>query len=616
MKGEVGGVGMVEALDTKVAYKTLPEMYQYVLDHYRNSYAFGFRREGSWQFLSTETFAELVRRLALGLWKLGIQKGDCVGILAPSGPQWLVMDLAIMSIGAVSVPLFAHISEENFEFQVTNSRMKALLIMGQDQWQTYSRTHEKIAHVVTWDVVDPGKGSVTYQHVLALGDEVSQGDPCLYTKLLELVHADDLATIIYTSGSTGVPKGVEISHRNLISQIEASHIRFRIDQAKDRAVSCLPLAHVFQRMVTYWYVSAGISIYFVNDLSRLAQLFREIEPTITAMVPRILEKMYSKIMEGVQRSSGVKKSLASAAMNLAAGEENGLLYRLLSPVLDPLVYRKIRQLMGGKLDLVILGGAPLGAELSRFFTQMGIPIYQGYGLTETSPVLAVNFKGSNRHGSVGPVFPGVELRIGKDGEIQVRGPNVMKGYHRDPQRTQEVIDDDGWLHTGDLGKIDEDGFLWVTGRLKEILKTSGGKMVTPVPIEQALCSHSLIDAAMVVAEGKKFVSCLLFPDFDVLMKLKADRGKTHATHEEFLESDYIKCKTKQLIDRVNRGLNSWESIRKFRWISHPISVEGGELTPTLKIRRKQVLMKYATLIDGMYQEGQKEEALVCKEAEK
>lgn len=591
------------------AFTTLPTMLRHVMSHYRNSYAFNYKQDGVWQHLSTEQFFATVRRLSLGLRSLGIKKGDTVGVLAHSSPMWLMIDLAVMVAGGISVPIFPQISEDNFEVQVTNSKMQCLVIIGQEQWRIFKRTQEYIKNVITWNVKTEGRGVYDIEEVMTLGDGLSQQKPELYTEMQDSVQPTDIATIIYTSGSTGVPKGVEITHRNLISQLKASKLRFPISPGEDRALSALPLAHVFERMVVYYYVSAGISIYFADDIRKVGDLYPEIQPTMTTMVPRLLEKIAGKIENKIDSLKGVKRRIAKWGLRYARNEsiKNERVRSFLRPLVDRLVLSKIREALGGRLHSVIVGGAPLDPNLCRFFLNAGVPIYQGYGLTESSPVICVNYEGRNKPGTVGPPFPGVDVRLTEIGEIVARGPNIMKGYHSDPVRTREVIDQEGWLHTGDCGELDDDGFLTVTGRIKDILKTSGGKIVTPVPIEQQLCRHPLIDMVMVVAEGKKYTSALLFPDFDLVIDQKKKQKMTHLSHEAFLASDAVQQDIQAHIDRVNQNLNKWEQIQKFRFVSHPISILGGELTPTLKIRRQAIAKKYQDLIEAMYREPENKE---------
>lgn len=585
-------------------YKTLPSMIRCVLNTYRNSSAFNHREDGEWRHLSTELFLEKIRRLSLGLKSLGIQKGDCIGLLAKPSPYWLIIDLAIIISGAVSIPLFPHISKNNFSYQVNDTNMKYLFVVGQDLWSAYSNYKKLFHKIITLDVAEEEKSDLLdIRNLMVMGDALSEKDPSLYIKMGDNIKESDLATIIYTSGSTGRPKGVKLTHKNLISQIKSGQMRIPLNPKKDKALSILPLAHVFERTLVYFYICSGISIYFVDDIKEISKICQQVHPTITAMVPRIIEKFFSKIKSSIEHAPTIKKTIAQWGFQLAHCSSPSIIQRLMWPLAEQFVFSKIRKKLGGKFRVIIIGGASLNPELYQFFLNLGIPLYQGYGLTETSPVIATNFPGHNKIGTVGLPFPKVKFAISENGEIIAQGPNVMQGYHNNPDATALAIDSEGWIHTGDKGSIDSDGYLKVTGRLKEIFKTSGGKIVSPIPIEQALCMSSLIDMAIVIAEGKKFVSCLLFPDFEVIKKLQEKKNSLSYNHDEFLKSEFIQGEIASLIRNVNEKLNQWEKIRKYRFVTDKISVEKDELTPTLKIRRNIVEKKYRHLIDHMYQES-------------
>ncbi len=588
-------------------FTTLPEMIRYVMNTYRNSAAFNYRDGNEWRSISTELFLEKVRRLSLGLKRMGLKKGECVGILAKPSPYWLIIDLATMIAGGVSVPLFPYVSQENFFYQVADCNMQLLFVVSQELWDTYNHQSDSFRKIITLDVnIEKTHGVMDMREVMLLGDKESESDPSLYIKLGDQIQENDLATIIYTSGSTGQPKGVELTHRNIISQTHAGHVRLNLNPRDDRVISMLPLAHIFERTLMYYYISSGVSVYFVDEIKNLVQLCQEVKPTITAVVPRILEKVYSRMENAVEKAPYLKKKIARWAFSLASNSTRTPLCSLQSIVAKRLVFNKLKNTLGGKFRVIISGGASLPEDLCRFFLNVGIPVFQGYGLTETSPVLATNFPGYNKPGTVGPIFPGVEISFGTGGEILARGPNVMRGYHNRPKRTAQSIDSEGWFHTGDVGSLDKDGFLKVTGRVKEIFKTSNGKMVSPIPIEQALSKSHIIDMAMVIAEGRKFVTTLLFPDLDILATYKSQHNASHFTDEEFLDSETVREEIAELLKTVNHNLNRWEKVRKYCFISRALSVEKGELTPTLKIRRKAVEEKYSSLIESMYQEASNE----------
>ena len=583
-------------------FKTLPALVGYVLNTFRNSRALNYRHLGQWEHISTEEFVEIVRRLSLGLKAIGVEPGDKCGIIVPSSPQWLMIDLAIMVNGAVSVPMFPNISCDNFNFEVSNSSMKHLFIKNQYILEKAIQHRLKdFKKIIALDVESQGDNVINFIELLSRGDEVSSTSPELYTILSNGVNENDLATIIYTSGSTGVPKGVPLTHKNIISQIYAATERFPMDPSKDSVLSCLPLAHIFERMVIYYYLSTGMSIYFADDIKKVGDLLREVRPTVITMVPRLLEKVYAKMHHNLAEVKGIKKTLASLAFHHAETATPGR-KSLVSKVYDPLVYKKLRNALGGKLRLAICGSAKLNPDIERFFLNIGLPLYQGYGLTECSPVVSANSPGHSRPGTVGMPFPDVEVRVNDDGEILVKSPGVFSGYFNNGRETKTVIDEDGWFHTGDLGLLDKDGYIIINGRKKELFKTSNGKYVSPVPTEQMVKQCELIDMAVVIAEGRKFVSLLIFPDFENLGTIRQERGKADISDEDFLSSLEIEKEIETLINNINKKLNHWEQIREYRVIKEPISIESGELTPTMKIRRHIVEKKFKHVIDEIYKE--------------
>jgi long-chain acyl-CoA synthetase len=415
------------------------------------------------------------------------------------------------------------------------------------------------------------------------------------------VRSEDTATLIYTSGSTGHPKGVQLTHGNLISQVQAARFCFPLDPATDSALSFLPLSHVFERMVAYFYIASGVSLHFAEDPKQAGENLRELSPTLMTVVPRFLEKAHDRILANAHQG-GLAGRLIQAAMRRALERTDDAPLTFWDRIYDRLVYSSIRGRMGGRLRLVICGSAPLDARLCRFFLNTGLQVYEGYGLTESSPVLTVNFPGHRKLGTVGRAFPGVELRIAPDGEVLARGPNIMTGYYGHPEATQAVLGADGWLHTGDLGRLDGAGYLTITGRKKELFKTANGKYVAPLPIEQALTAHTLVEAAVVIAEGRPYATVVIFPDFDELVAWRESLTDEEATAASgaFLRSKPVLERYAAIVEAVNEGTSSWERLLRFTLADAPPSIEGGELTPTMKLRRHAVEAKYATKIDAMY----------------
>ncbi|PKF60580.1 long-chain fatty acid--CoA ligase [Psychromonas sp. psych-6C06] len=583
-------------------YTTLPDMIQHVVNTYMHSSALNYKVNGQWQALSSEKFYETIRRLTLGLRALGVKENEGFAIISPPSPQWIMMDLAIMLNRAISVPMFANVSSKHFEFQKKDSNINYIFISDSNLLDdTICNELTGFKKVISLDSNYSEKNGLTFQKLLALGDQLSNQQPQLFALMRDAVNASDIATIIYTSGSTGMPKGVELSHENIISQIKATGERFPLDPSRDKILTCLPLAHVFERMVSYYYLSTGTPLYFADDIKKVGDLLREIKPTVITLVPRLLEKVYAKMHSRIDEQSSIKRKLMSSAFERAITKVPAK-NTLADNVFDKLIYSKLRAALGGNLQMLIVGGSALSESMEHFFKNIGFNIYQGYGLTETSPVLAVNYPGHVRYRTVGKIYPGVEVKIASDNEILAKGPNIMIGYHNNTQATQETINDEGWLHTGDLGSLDSDGYLTITGRKKELFKTSNGKYVSPVPIEQRLCKSPLIDMAAIIGENRRFVSCLLFPDYENLDAIRAHRGYSDMSNSEFLNSSEVRKEIKIAVQQVNDQLSAWEKVQKYKFVKHPITIETGELTPTMKLRRHVVEEKFKQIIDDFYSE--------------
>lgn len=582
-------------------FRTLPGLLKYVERNFKNDCAMGYKKAGQWEKISTARMGDTVRRLSQGMVGMGLKPGDKVGIVADPSPFWVMMDLAILGAGGISVPMFSNISPDNLQYEIQDSGMRFLFVGSVSQHQTMKPFFSKLEKVIALPTGIEDPKCISYDDLVKLGEARQASHPGEYPRLSEGINEQDTATIIYTSGSTGTPKGVELTHRNLVSQVQSAIKRFPLDPAKDKIVSCLPLAHVFERTVCYYYLYTGTSVYFAEDVKKVGDALRDIHPTVVTLVPRLLEKAHAKFQANVELAEGFKKKLAQAAWVRAQAKDSASRPTLKDKIYDALVYKKMRAAMGGNLRLVISGSAPLDPVLNSFFLNIGIEVFEGYGLTESSPVISCNYPGHRKLGTVGMAFPGVEVKIADDGEILSRGPNVMKGYYNKPEETSQSVDKLGWLHTGDLGHIDAQGYIKITGRKKELFKTANGKYVAPVPIEQAIAStNKLVDMAMVVAEGKNFTTCLIFPDFENLEAVKKELGCESMNNDAFLSSAEALDYVKKTLDEVNAKLNHWEQVQKFAIAKTPITVEGGQLTPTMKIRRHIVSEKFRQEIDSMY----------------
>lgn len=569
------------------------------IESYSNPKALNTYYDNSWHSLSTEEMLNQVKYLALALLKHGIKKGDRVGIISVPTSRWVICDLAIMSIGAVTIPLFANISEENFIYQIAEAGVKTVFVSGDEPWLRYEYDRNLFKLAVSLDDLDVRQGTIAYNDMLAQGGEINQNDPNLWQKHLDTLAPEDLATIIYTSGSTGIPKGVEHTFSSLLSLINSSTTLPW--ESNDRYLNVLPLAHITGRVLMHIMLVWNISLYFFNDIKNMGAACREIHPTVMTVVPRILEKVYTKMVTAVDSAGYLKRAIGHWAFNLANQETETVWKHLFHPLAERLVYHQLREALGGALRILISGGAPLDPHLCHFFRDIGFPVYEGWGLTEITPI-SVNRPEKTKVGTVGLPLDGLLVKTSPIGELLVKGPRLMRGYLNDPEGTAEAIDSEGWFHTGDKGTIDEDGFITIVGRIKELLKTSTGKMIAPVPIEHALCKAPFIETAIVIAEKKKFTSCLLVPDFEVLKTLKTKQNSKELSDEEFINSPFIQNATQQLIDNVNQHLNHWEQIRAFRYILNPLSVAKNELTPSMKVIRENISNNYKGLIDSIYGE--------------
>jgi long-chain acyl-CoA synthetase len=587
-------------METVTETHSVVDIVRHVRQNYSNPKALNYRDKNTWHHLSTETFLSHVRQLTLGLVAVGIKKGDRIGIFAFPSPNWTIADIAIMISGGIIVPLFANISEENFVYETKQTESKIIFVDGVDQWNVFRRYKDSFRLGIALGETPDDSGVISFEDVLKAGADLDQKQPNLYEQLENAIHPDDIGAIIYTSGSTGIPKGVELTQENL--SCIGHYNNFRWDATSDRYLSLLPLAHVFGHCVNMWLIHWGVSVYYSNDYKNLGEICREMMPTVLIVVPRLLEKIYVKILEKVQKASFFKRKIALWALNLAKMEQPPSLYKtLVHPIANALVYSKFRKAFGGHMRIIISGGAPLNPSLHHFFQEIGIFIYQGWGLTEACPI-CVNMPGKNKIGTVGQIIGPQELTISPEGEVLVKSPLVMKGYYFDREATDQVIDEKGYLHTGDKGSIDEEGYLTILGRIKELYKTSTGEYVAPVPIEQALCRCPLIDMAMVIAEGRKFTSCLLFPNFEFVEYLKTQNGQKHLTNEEFLKGSFVRQEIEKFLNEINSHLNHWEQIHDYRFIMKPLTIEDGDLTPSLKIRREIVTKKYNHVINSIYQE--------------
>jgi long-chain acyl-CoA synthetase len=557
---------------------------------------------GSWVKYSIDQYIENVEHISYGLIKLGVQPGDRVATISNNRPEWNFLDMAISIIGGIHVPIYPTISEADYTYILNHAGVKLVFVAGQELLR-------KIRHILP--EVKSLEGLYTFKHiddVKHLDDLITLGRenpaPEEVSKRSEAIGEHDVVTIIYTSGTTGTPKGVMLSHHNLLSNAFSVYHIFPIDQYS-RGLSYLPLCHVYERMNIYTYHYLGVSIYYAESMGAIGDNIREISPHILTTVPRLLEKVYDKIMAKGHKLTGIKKKLFFWAVKLGLNYEvsgKSIIYRAQLALANKLIFSKWREALGGRMRVIVSGGAALQPRLARVFTAARIPVLEGYGLTETSPVVAVNTfeKGGTAFGTVGKPLANVEVMIAGDGEILVRGPNVMKGYFREPDQTAAVIDNDQWFHTGDIGRMEPEGHLRITGRKKEIFKTSLGKYISPAQIENKFTESSLIDAIIVVGENQKYAAALLVPDFTCLRTWCQDEHITYSTNEEMANHKAVRERFRKEVDHFNSFLGNTEKIMSFAIMGREWSVENGELTASLKLRRNYIMEKYRKEIEGLF----------------
>ena len=559
------------------------------------------KRNGEWCKTSVREYVEAVNDVSYAMMHLGIRPGDKVGIVSGNCPEWNVSDFAAMQLGAVSVPIYPNISLKDYRHILEHAEMKLLFVENGGLYRKLAPVLKEvkgIADTVIFVGETPGD-CLSWERIVALGKQHPQPDKLDVAK--RAVEESDLATIIYTSGTTGVPKGVMLTHANIIKNFKGVA---DIPSAKaTRALSFLPACHAYERMLLYLYHYLGISIYYAESIGTIAQNIKEINPTMMTCVPRLLEKIYDKLYASGKSLPLVQRKLYYWAFNLACGyrlNAHGLPLAMETKLADKLVYSKWRKAIGGDFDIIVSGGSAIQPRIWAFFSAIGMPIYEGYGLSETSPVIAVSRRNKRKPGSVGTALPGVEIRIGEQGEIQCRGHNVMAGYYKDPRLTAEAIDSEGWFHTGDTGRFDSDGFLYITGRLKSIFKTSFGKYVNPAVIESKFSESPFIDQILVVGENRQFAAALIVPDFAYLKTWCRTNGTDYTTDAEMVENTTVNAKIREEIARFNKGFGDYEQVRRYRLIADEWSVANEMLSPTLKVRRKAVVERYANAIEKLF----------------
>ncbi|MEY3946375.1 MAG: hypothetical protein RJB03_1081 [Bacteroidota bacterium] len=581
------------------------------LEQFPQEDMFAAKEDGVWRKYSTKKVKDLVDKLSMGLMHVGIgyQDGtiegrDKVAVLSNNRPEWLILDMAVQQCGAVLAPIYPTISVNELEFVLNDASVKLVFVSDQDLYDKVQSIRSKtpsVQAVYTFNDIQP---ALHWKDLLRM---VTKEEEEQLKHIKSRLDSKELATIIYTSGTTGVPKGVMLSHFNILDNImNVEDILEPVCGPKDKSLSFLPLNHIFEKVVSYIYMYRGVSIYYAESLDTIGDNLKEVKPSLFSTVPRLLEKVYEKIMAKGKELTGIKKNLFFWAVGVGSkfevGKKMSPLYKLQLAIANKLIFSKWREALGGNVRAIVTGAAACQVRLLRVFTAGKITIMEGYGLTETSPVISVNRydEDGRRFGTVGKVIRNVEVKLAEDGEICCRGSNVMMGYYKRPDLTAECIDAEGWFHTGDIGIWTEGDFLKITDRKKEIFKTSGGKYVAPQPIENKMKESPFIEQMMVVGAERKFTAALIVPSFPNLSTWCAKNGIDTGSNEQMLRNPKVIEHYKQIIEKYNPLFNPVEQVKKFELLNTEWTINGGELTPTLKLKRKVIMEKYGDLIDKIY----------------
>lgn len=589
---------------------TLGELFRRAADEFDLPDALNHRSGGEWRAISSREFLARAENVALGLLSLGIAKGDRVAILASNSPDWTITDAGCQLAGIVDVPIYTTLGPDQVRYILEDSGSRALFVQNE---ASFSRIRDAVGtckgleRVIFFNEGGGGEKFLAFDELQEIGRERRSSDPQAAQVLENSSSADDLATLIYTSGTTGEPKGVMLTHANLLSNVRDASERFAFT-GRDTSLSVLPLSHVFERTGMYVYLRYGMRVFYAESIERVPDDLKEVRPTIFIGVPRIFEKVFERARLTALQGGRVRAGIFDWATDVAreharytcAGEAVPVSLAAKHAFADKLVYSKFREFFGGRLRHCITGGAPLPDEIFLIFTGAGVSIMQGYGLTETSPVISSNHPGATKVGTVGKPISNLKVRIASDGEIEVQGPGVMKGYYKRDQATRDAFTDDGWFRTGDIGHLDDDGYLVITDRKKELFKTSGGKYIAPAHIEQMLRASRFISQAVLIGNGRKFPSALIVPNFDMLDSYAKLKELDCVTAAEMCRHEKILDLFARQIEETTRSLAQFEKVKRFALLEHDLTIEGGELTPTLKIKRRVIDERYRDVIEQLY----------------
>ncbi len=597
-------------------YRNLGDMFLAKLKEFPDKIAYMFKKDGAWQSVTYAQVVERGKKIAAGLASLGIKKGDRVAVVSANRLEWALIDHASQCLGIVLVPIYPSLLKEQIQYILNDSEAKVVFSENDIQCEKIKAVKEKLKfgkhfYIIDTETTKPHDFWKGLAELESEGEKLLKDSPDNVEKENQAVKEDDWATIIYTSGTTGEPKGAVLTHKNLLSNVESALQVVEVSE-KDVFLSFLPLSHVFERMAGHFLAFyCNTTIAYAESIDSVAENMGEIRPTVMTAVPRLYEKMYARVLENVEQGSAVKQKIFRWAVGVgqkyvakqSKNQKIGAALQAKRNLAYKLVFKKLSERVGGRLRFFISGGAPLSPEIAQFFGAAGLMILEGYGLTETSPVLAVNRLDKFKFGTVGPIVPGVEVKIEEDGEICAKGPNIMVGYFKKEADTKEVIDEQGWFHTGDIGFIDEDGMLKITDRKKNIIVTSGGKNIAPQAIENIMITSKYIEQCMVIGDQRKYCSALIAISEEAFGKWAEAKNITYSNYQELVKMPGVEDMISAEIDRLSGGLASYETIKKFYLVPKLFSIESGELTPSLKTKRKVVIENYKDEIENMYKES-------------
>ena len=588
----------------KMTPTRLFEFIEYQNEHAPLEKSFTTKYNGKWESLSTENFISQSRAISRALVGLGIKAGDKIAMISSNNrSEWSVIDVGLLTLGAVNIPIYPTISSNDYEYILNHSESIYCFVSDQEVYEKVKSIQKNVKSLKKVYSFDKIKGCPHWSELLDEGSKMDNDDTV--TKMKNQVKSEDLATIIYTSGTTGVPKGVMLSHNNVVSNVVSASKRLPLTIGQASALSFLPVCHIFERVILYIYMFNSVSVYFAESIETIADNLKEIKPNVMTAVPRLLEKVYDKIYARGGELTGIKKSLFYWAVDLGLQYnpygQNGAWYEFKLKIAKKLILSKWQEALGGNLELICSGSAPLQSRLARVFTAAGMTLVEGYGLTETSPVISVCDMRENKFkiGTVGKVIDGVEVKIAEDGEILCKGPNVMMGYYKEEKMTKEVMSGD-YFHTGDIGEIDSEGFLKITDRKKEMFKTSGGKYIAPAVIENQMKQSLFIEQIMVVGSGRRMPTAVIQPNVDHVIEWLKEKGIECNSLSKAIQETILKDEILKEVENHNQNFGSWEQIKKIELTPDVWSIDDGHLTPTMKLKRKVVTEKYKDLIEKMY----------------